>query len=218
MGINRYPVCDRWWWHMRTSHAGQLLGIFSRWPSSCCHSVGEWPRIGLHSSCRQTSIKGIQLTWAFVHTGVMLWDGYKKATLQALIMETASTKVNSHVWGINKNTDRSAGICKDPKVRDISGIAQTELSVWYCNLRLPFFRKTGIGLRGTPVRIFLRYDAPNPEVSLTWSGLLACLALRLIRPGVRQEAWSEQWRIRKRRVLHKYISWTFLQFVSVPPN
>lgn len=28
---------------------------------------------------------------------------------------------------------------------------------------------------------FLRHDAANPEVSLTWSGLLACLALKLIR-------------------------------------
>lgn len=60
VGINRYPVCDRWWWYMWTSHAGQLLGTFSRWPRSCCHSVGEWPRIGLHSPCRETSIKGTQ--------------------------------------------------------------------------------------------------------------------------------------------------------------
>lgn len=133
VGINRYPVCDRWWWHMWTSHAGQLLGIFSRWPGSCCHSVGEWPRIGLHSSCKKTTLKGIQLTGAATNRDVMLWDGYRKAIEEALIMETASKRTEqlyeAYKW-ISWHMQRSRG------KRQIWNSSDCGLSVWYCNWRL----------------------------------------------------------------------------------
>lgn len=97
VGINRYPVCDRWWRYVWAPHARQLLGILRRWASSCCHSVGEWPCIGLHGPCRQRGAQGTQLIWAVIHRGAMPWDNYRKTTKQAMIVESALTKVNRPV-------------------------------------------------------------------------------------------------------------------------